>query len=115
VEKFCRGDNAKRTKEYDMYKKFLQEKNLETVNECAGEILARVEQQAKVEKRKAIKHPTSKVSNTKTWVGKRKSPRREISMTEDRPCWTHIRSELKETSMKQAEKRIDYKKRREPW
>ncbi len=70
-------------------------------------IVARAQHEAKVEGGKPVKCTTSKSSTTnkmETRAGTRKSPRREMSVTEDSPGQKQIRAEVKQAKIKQADK-----------
>jgi hypothetical protein len=99
-------DRAKKTRDYDAYEKYVEVYRLEQlVNERADSIVARAQEQAKVDKVKIISHSATKTRNTKnmdTRAGKRKSTRKEVSMTEDSPCRKHIRSEVRDAKIRRS-------------
>ena len=58
-------DRAKNTRDYDAYEKYLEVNRLgKLVNECAYNIVARAQEQAKADKVKIIMETASKTNNT---------------------------------------------------
>ena len=89
-------------------KKIVPIKKLEKlIHECADKIVATAEHEATGHGIKPVKGARGKTTNAnkmETRAGKRKSPSKEFSMTEDSPDRKRLRAEVKEAKMKQADK-----------
>jgi hypothetical protein len=88
---------GKKNKDYDAYEKLLGGKLQKLIHECANKIVATAQHEPTVAGKRPEKSATSKTSTTNK-METRKSPRKEVSMTEDSPDRKCIRSQVKETS-----------------